>query len=168
MKQTRLRRQSAKARREYRERRKLIASFEGFVACRRCGAGADDLHEVLSRARGGSISDPANCVPLCRECHDWVTTHPRLATGEGWLERKEPRMGAEALVRILSIRCPTCGQSDDVKSIVPEMPGHRGGNVLTVEAARWLAETCYHSACGGEHLLFATEPVAALDAQGGA
>lgn len=47
-----------------------------------CGY-ADDLHEIRSRARGGSITDPANLVPLCREHHDWVTTHPLEAEKEG-------------------------------------------------------------------------------------
>ena len=41
-----------------------------------CGSRADDLHEILSRARGGSISDPENCIPLCRTHHTWVTEHP--------------------------------------------------------------------------------------------
>lgn len=44
-----------------------------------CGRLADDLHEILSRARGGSICDPANCVPLARYCHDKATSEdPRF------------------------------------------------------------------------------------------
>lgn len=42
-----------------------------------------DMHEVLTRARGGSITDPANILLLCRPCHDWVTTHPREAHAVG-------------------------------------------------------------------------------------
>jgi len=44
-----------------------------------CGCLADDLHEIKSRARGGSIVDPANCVPLARVCHDKATSEdPRM------------------------------------------------------------------------------------------
>jgi 5-methylcytosine-specific restriction endonuclease McrA len=38
-----------------------------------CGRLADDVHEVLSRARGGSITDRANMRPLARWCHDKAT-----------------------------------------------------------------------------------------------
>lgn len=58
----------------------LLAKYptcQAQVVCR--GAAAVDVHEVKSRARGGSILDPANLLCLCRPCHDWVTTHPREA-----------------------------------------------------------------------------------------
>lgn len=48
-----------------------------------CNRPADDAHELLSRARGGSITDPANVVPLCREHHDLITTEPLLAESLG-------------------------------------------------------------------------------------
>ena len=60
-------------------RRDLVAQLlaerprcEGRVVCR--GARAVDVHERLSRARGGNILDPdqAHMVTLCRACHDWV------------------------------------------------------------------------------------------------
>ena len=39
--------------------------------CVRCSAArAVDVHEKLTRARGGSIVDEANVVALCRQCHD--------------------------------------------------------------------------------------------------
>lgn len=46
------------------------------------GARAQDVHERLSRARGGNILDPvqAHMVTACRPCHDRVTTHPAEAT----------------------------------------------------------------------------------------
>jgi hypothetical protein len=34
-----------------------------------------DMHEVLTRARGGNPTDPNNILCLCRDCHAWVTTH---------------------------------------------------------------------------------------------
>jgi hypothetical protein len=44
-----------------------------------------DVHEPLTRARGGSITDPANMMVVCRPCHDWIHTHPQLATQVGLL-----------------------------------------------------------------------------------
>jgi hypothetical protein len=41
-----------------------------------CGRWADDVHEPLTRARGGSISDPENAVVPCRACHDAITFSP--------------------------------------------------------------------------------------------
>lgn len=38
-----------------------------------CCNRADDGHEPLSRARGGSITDPDNLAPLCRDHHREIT-----------------------------------------------------------------------------------------------
>lgn len=51
------------------------------VAC----SGPVDPHEPLTRARGGSITDSANIVFLCRRHHSWVHQHPREAHGLGLL-----------------------------------------------------------------------------------
>ena len=51
----------------------------------RCGGLAVDLHEPFTRARGGSILDPANTVAVCRACHDWIHDHPEAATSVGLL-----------------------------------------------------------------------------------
>jgi hypothetical protein len=51
----------------------------------RCGGLAVDLHEPLTRARGGSILDPDNTVAVCRSCHEWVHDHPKAATKVGLL-----------------------------------------------------------------------------------
>ena len=64
-----------------RERRKVTDAMN--PVCVRCGARADDAHEILSRARGGSITDPANLVALCRLCHDFITCNPLLAERVG-------------------------------------------------------------------------------------
>lgn len=53
------------------------------VAASKCLGHATDLHEVLTRARGGSITDPANCLHLCRPCHSWVTDHPKESLAAG-------------------------------------------------------------------------------------
>lgn len=67
-------------------RRDLVAALlhefprcQARVLCR--GAKAVDVHERLSRARGGDILDPtqAHMVTVCRACHTWVTDHPAEA-----------------------------------------------------------------------------------------
>jgi len=65
----------------------VIAILEGRPVCERCTqARSTDVHELKSRARGGSITDIENLVALCRPCHSWITTHPKEATAEGWLK----------------------------------------------------------------------------------
>ena len=48
-----------------------------------CTGRTVDVHELLSRARGGSILDETGLLALCRACHDHVTTHPAWAEGHG-------------------------------------------------------------------------------------
>lgn len=86
MKRSPISRRSRKMRRAYVERRKLVAEMLAGAMCARCGTQkATEVHELLSRARGGSILDPDNCVPLCHTCHSWITTNPKQATLDGWL-----------------------------------------------------------------------------------
>lgn len=55
--------------------------------CQRCLRDrSQDIHEVKSRARGGSITDIDNLVALCRPCHIWVTNNPKEAKEQGWLK----------------------------------------------------------------------------------
>jgi hypothetical protein len=72
-------------------RRDLVAGMltqrprcEARVLCR--GARAVDVHERLSRARGGDILDPeqAHMITACRPCHDWITQNPKAAEAR-WL-----------------------------------------------------------------------------------
>lgn len=53
-----------------------------------CTGRAEQGHELLSRARGGSITDPANIVGLCQKCHRWITEHPLEATELGLSRRR--------------------------------------------------------------------------------
>lgn len=78
---------SKKREAEYRQRRILVARLLTEKPwCERClTKRSTEVHEVLSRARGGSILDEDNCRALCRDCHDWITTNPAAATAEGWL-----------------------------------------------------------------------------------
>ena len=50
-----------------------------------CAGLAVDLHESLTRARGGGILDPANTVAVCRSCHDWIHDNPTAAADLGLL-----------------------------------------------------------------------------------
>lgn len=97
---TRLAPVSAKRQAENRERRAMVAALwperplcvvyalsqdhPGLVPDQvlgRCERWADDVHEPLTRARGGSITDPGNAVPPCRPCHDEVTFRPESELG---------------------------------------------------------------------------------------
>lgn len=84
-----MRYRSKKTAKLYREQRIPLVKMmlDGFVYCKRCEAAqATEVHELKSRARGGSITDPDNCVPLCHECHRWITEHPKQALEDGWLK----------------------------------------------------------------------------------
>lgn len=65
---------------ENRLRRKIVAQLwpDGMPQCEwpGCPRLADDVHEKLSRARGGSITERENLAALCREHHDYVTFTP--------------------------------------------------------------------------------------------
>lgn len=56
-----------------------------------CTEEAWDCHEPLTRARGGSITDPANMAPLCRPHHDEITfEEPEWAYECGLLKHSWP------------------------------------------------------------------------------
>ena len=77
---TPLRPRSTKMAALLRERRAMIADlFPDRPACARCGRPADDVHEPKFRSRSGSVTDPANAMPVCRGCHDWIHDHPTAA-----------------------------------------------------------------------------------------
>lgn len=59
-----------------------------------CGRPAVDGHELLSRARGGSITDPENVRPVCRECHTRITENPSWAEGLYFALPSPPRKAA--------------------------------------------------------------------------
>ena len=99
-----LAKQSPKRKREQSERRRLVehvlrtrprceagalisTTQPGFV----CGGYSVDVHEPLTRARGGSIVDEYNTVSLCRRCHDWIHAHPAEALSVGLLRNSWDR-----------------------------------------------------------------------------
>jgi len=83
-----MRARSRKMTKIYVERRKLVAELLSLhPICLRCKEQrSTEVHEILSRARGGSILDKENCAPLCHSCHHWITTNPKDAHAEGWLK----------------------------------------------------------------------------------
>lgn len=73
----------AECRRIVRERAKGRCQLRVSAACAVWGT---DTHEILTRARGGSITDPDNCLWSCRVCHDWTHAHPAEAASLGFLK----------------------------------------------------------------------------------
>lgn len=54
--------------------------------CARCHSQrAVDVHEIKTRARGGSLEDESNLACLCRSCHTVITDSPKRARDEGWV-----------------------------------------------------------------------------------
>ena len=63
-----------------------------------------DVHEIKTRARGGSIIDRDNCLALCRSCHSWITEHPAWALENGYVLHAEalaPDIRAAARARVM-------------------------------------------------------------------
>lgn len=86
---------SLKRQRENRERAAMADRLwpdrrDGTVMCGcgrpECSRRADDGHEILTRARGGSITDGANVRPLSRHCHDEIQLGPDWAYRAGLLK----------------------------------------------------------------------------------
>ena len=50
-----------------------------------CSYHATDVHEIKTRARGGSITDVDNCLALCRSCHRFITDNPAFALEHGFV-----------------------------------------------------------------------------------
>ena len=49
-----------------------------------CSTASVDVHEILTRARGGSIIDPINALALCRPCHTFITENPAFSQEYGF------------------------------------------------------------------------------------
>lgn len=86
---TRLRPVSRKRAAEIRERRTMLqAKYPDRPLCEvpYCNRFAHDAHEPLTRARGGSITDPGNVKAVCRPHHDEITfEEPEWAYELGFL-----------------------------------------------------------------------------------
>lgn len=54
--------------------------------CHRClWERAVDVHELKRRSQGGDPYSAAECVGLCRECHDWCGSYPLAAHDAGFV-----------------------------------------------------------------------------------
>jgi len=79
---------SAKSAAEDRERGRVLRSlFPEPVVCAvpECMQVATDPHEPLTRARGGSITDPDNILGICRHHHSEIHAEPAWAYELGLL-----------------------------------------------------------------------------------
>lgn len=88
-----MRRRSPKQEALYRERRPFVERILGERPwCEACPvfAGHDgkrvyarrpsqDVHELVRRSQGGSITDDSNVLAVCRPCHERIGRHPGLA-----------------------------------------------------------------------------------------
>lgn len=50
-----------------------------------CTGRSIDVHEILTRAHGGSIIDRENVAALCRRCHGFITVNPEWSLLNGWM-----------------------------------------------------------------------------------
>lgn len=85
---TPLPRQSRKRRQETPLRQTLVASLlDERPVCEVpwCHNRSEHVHEPLTRARGGSILDPANCRAVCGAHHDEIHGEPDWAYQLGFL-----------------------------------------------------------------------------------
>lgn len=53
--------------------------------CLRCGGRGTDIHHRKRRREGGH--GLANCILLCRTCHQWAHANPLLAREQGFIVR---------------------------------------------------------------------------------
>jgi hypothetical protein len=56
-----------------------------------CQRRSDCVHEVISRGRGGSITDEANCLASCGPCNTAVSDNPAEAERRGLLKHSWDR-----------------------------------------------------------------------------
>jgi hypothetical protein len=73
------------AERPYCEACPVFAKHDGVVSYIRHGS--VDIHEVLRRSQGGSITDESNCMAVCRPCHGRIGENPELAFFLGLAKR---------------------------------------------------------------------------------
>lgn len=58
----------------------------------RCDINAVDVHELLPRSAGGSITEEDNVITVCRACHHWIHENSKVSRELGLLKsRYQPR-----------------------------------------------------------------------------
>lgn len=60
------------------------------AALRGCTGYSVDIHEIVSRKQAGSLplAVELGTLKVCRNCHDWITNHPREARDLGYSLRR--------------------------------------------------------------------------------
>jgi len=108
MKRSRINSMSKKRKEQLVERSETrIKVFERSSRCEAgiepmCSYHATDVHEIKTRARGGSITDVENCLALCRNCHRYITDNPAWSLEHGFVVHAwagEPEMLAASRAR---------------------------------------------------------------------
>jgi hypothetical protein len=89
MKRSPLRKVSLKRQNVNRQRQKLVKEILAErpiceAQTPMCVKWSMDCHEILTRARGGSIIEKANILALCRPCHTFITDNPTFAQENGF------------------------------------------------------------------------------------
>jgi hypothetical protein len=97
MKRTRLKRQSKKKRAENKVRRALREELieERGHQCQvkvpeACAGLFSDMHEILTRGRGGDPLDKENILLVCRPCHEIITKNTKWAEHHGFVRKARP------------------------------------------------------------------------------
>ena len=132
VKRTPLKAVSDKRKKENRERAKVLQFRRQWNHCEaQCCDGCTDRptdgHEILTRARGGSITDTTNILMVCRPCHTWITDNPQEANRFGftiprWVGMAGIEEAAQAR-KAFQVGCPfITSWSQDVTPL-PHPPG---------------------------------------------
>lgn len=69
-------------------RLELLAARGPYCQIPGCTEPFSDMHEILSRGRGGDPTDPGNIMTLCRDHHHTITVNPGWATEQGFLRAR--------------------------------------------------------------------------------
>ena len=99
-----MRKRSVKMEGFYRDKRRPMVArvlAEAGLRCEfvksgsRCRNVAVDVHEMLTRGRGGGILADAvnareNLMAVCRRHHEWITEHPVEAEALGYVKHNHP------------------------------------------------------------------------------
>lgn len=85
---------SEKMKATYKERRPLVERLlRERPRCQfeECNDRSTEIHEVVTRARGGSILDESNCMALCHDHHAYITVNPKWAQENGYMKHSWER-----------------------------------------------------------------------------
>lgn len=70
------------------QRLQLLAHRGPYCEVPDCTRPWSEVHEVLTRGRGGDPTDPANQLCLCSPCHRQITVNPAWAEEQGYMRSR--------------------------------------------------------------------------------